>query len=90
MADEGVVDARTTELLRQTGVDLSGVPPVMNTEQLAQVLGLTAASLEQDRYRTGGTGDCIPYVKIGRRVRYLRADVCQYLTDHRSGGDGGT
>ncbi len=82
------------ELLRQTGVDLSALPAVMdsdlsalpavmNSDYLAPVLGVTPAALAQDRYRGRG----IPFVKIGRRVRYLRADVCRYLIDHRSGGD---
>jgi hypothetical protein len=26
-------------------------------------------------------------VKLGRRVRYLRADVARYLVTHRTGGD---
>ena len=89
MAHGDLVDAELAELLRQTGFDLSTLPAVMSTEQLAQVLGITAAALAQDRYRTGGTGDCIPYVKVGRRrVRYLRADVARYLVTHRNGGNG--
>ena len=60
------------ETLRQVGVDLPTLPPVISTEELAVVLGVTPGSLAQDRYRGCG----IPYVKIGRRVRYLAADVC--------------
>ena len=84
MAHADVVDAGLAELLRQTGIDLSTLPAVMNTKQLALLLGLTPAALAQDRYRWRG----IPYVKVGRRVRYLRADVCRYLIAHRSGGNG--
>jgi hypothetical protein len=65
-------------------VDLSSLPAVMDTEQLAPVLGMTPAALAQDRYRYGS----IPYVKIGRRVRYLRADVARYLVTHRNRGGG--
>jgi hypothetical protein len=66
------------------GIDLSTLPAVMNTAQLASMLGMTPAALAQDRYRYGS----IPYVKVGRRVRYLRADVARYLVTHRNGGDG--
>lgn len=71
------------ETLRQVGVDLPTLPPVISTEELAVVLGVTPGSLAQDRYRGCG----IPYVKIGRRVRYLAADVAHYLATHRTGGD---
>nr|WP_232425857.1 helix-turn-helix domain-containing protein [Mycobacterium sp. JS623] len=43
-------------------------------------MATTEAALAQDRYRRGG----IPYVKFGRRVRYLRADVARYLAANRS------
>ena len=88
MADADLADGELADLLGQTGIDLSALPPVMRTEQLASLLGITPGALAQDRYRTRGGG--IPYVKIGRRVRYLPGDVCRYLIDHRSGGDGGT
>ena len=70
--------------MTHTDIDLSTLPEVMDTEQLASVLGMTPAALAQDRFRYG----TIPYVKIGRRVRYLRADVVQYLVTHRNGGGG--
>ena len=41
-------------------------------------------SFAQDRYRGCG----IPYVKVGRRVRYLAADFAHYLATHCTGGDG--
>jgi hypothetical protein len=84
LAHADLAEAELAELLRQTGTDLSALPPVMTTQQLALVLDVTPAALAQDRYRSGG----IPYVKVGRRVRYLRNDVARYLVTHRSGGDG--
>ncbi len=84
MVHAHLADAGLAELFRQTGVDLSALPAVMDSDQLAPVLGISSAALAQDRYRGGG----IPYVKIGRRVRYLRADVCRYLIDHRNGDHG--
>lgn len=53
---------------------------VMTAKQLAAELGISEASLAQDRYK--GTG--IPFVKVGnRRVRYLRVDVMAYLHANR-------
>ncbi len=88
MGNANSADEERLELLRLMGVDLSAQPAVMTTEQLAHVLGIPAASLAQDRYRSSGTADGIPYIKIGRRVRYLRADVCRYLIQHRAGAAG--
>jgi hypothetical protein len=79
----GTVGSGLRETLRQVGVDVSQLPPVMSAGELAVVLGVTPGSLAQDRYRGCG----IPYVKIGRRVRYLAADVADYLAAHRTGGD---
>jgi hypothetical protein len=77
------VNTTLAELLQQTGIDLSALPPVMRSVELAPALGMTSEALAQERYRGGG----IPYVKLGRRVRYLRADVARYLVTHRTGGD---
>jgi len=79
---EKLVESKLAEVLRQTGVDLSALPAVMSTRELAPVLRVTPGALAQDRYRGCG----IPYVKLGRRVRYLRADVAHYLVTHRTGG----
>jgi hypothetical protein len=84
MGAEDLANAELAELFRQTGIDLSTLPAIMNTAQLALVLGMTPQALAQDRFRCGS----IPYVKIGRRVRYLRADVTRYLVTHRNGGGG--
>ncbi|VBA60517.1 hypothetical protein LAUMK191_05563 [Mycobacterium attenuatum] len=59
------------------------LPPVAKAEQVAVVVQTTVDALAQDRYRRRG----IPYVKIGGRVRYLRADVLKFLADNRIGGD---
>lgn len=74
-------DQRLEKLLE---LNLEALPPVMTTEQLAPVLGISADALAQDRYRTDGQG--VPFTRIGRRVRYLRADVIQFLVDNRSNG----
>jgi len=56
-------------------------PPVMTPEQLAPLLGVSIGALANDRCHRVD----VPYVKHGKRVRYLRADVARYLVEHRSG-----
>ena len=72
-------DVDLARLYAQTGVDLSMLGPVVTAEELAPVMRTTANALAQDRYRRAG----IPYVKFGRRVRYLRDDVARYLAANR-------
>jgi len=47
----------------------------MTTQQVAVWLQVSEQSLIQDRFRDRG----LPYVKLGRRVRYRRQDVIDYL-----------
>ncbi|MGC2380731.1 MAG: hypothetical protein WA622_27020 [Mycobacterium sp.] len=72
-------DAALEELFNKTGIDLSPLPPVIAPERLAPEIGVTVGALAQDRYRNQG----IPYIKLGRRVRYARADVARYLMANR-------
>lgn len=55
------------------------LPPVMTAGELAIFVKTTTASLSQDRY----LGKGIPFVKIGKRVRYMREDVLDYLERNR-------
>jgi hypothetical protein len=43
--------------------------------EVAQFLHISEASLAQDHYRDGG----IPFIKVGKRVRYRWSDVYGYL-----------
>jgi hypothetical protein len=75
-----LADAELTKLYVDTGIDLSTLPPICTPEELAPVIRSTVGALANERYR--GVG--IPYIKHGRRVRYLRADVARYLAaNHR-------
>jgi hypothetical protein len=70
-----------SKLKTQTGIDLSDMPQIMTPEQLAAIMGQSVAALANDRWRRIG----VPYVKYGKRVRYLRADVARYLIkQHRN------
>ena len=59
--------------------NLDELPEVMTTPQLAAFMQTTIDSLAQDRY----LGKGIPFVKFGKRVRYLRNDVLDYLAANR-------
>ena len=79
-----LADAEMTKLYADTGIDLSMLPAVIKPDDLAPVMGTSVSALAQDRFRHRG----IPYVKFGRRVRYLRADVARYLAANRSNPPG--
>lgn len=79
-AVKDLAEAELAKLYADTGIDLSMLPPVIKSNELAPVIRSTVDALAQDRYR--GVG--IPYIKLGRRVRYLRADVARYLAANRS------
>ncbi|SCX24747.1 Helix-turn-helix domain-containing protein [Mycolicibacterium fluoranthenivorans] len=68
------------ELSRQLPIDV--LPPVATSRQVAAVIGTSEAALSQERYQHKG----IPYTKIGRRVRYLRSDVIEFLAVNRVEG----
>lgn len=72
-------DDALAELFIDTGIDLSTCPAVMDAEELAPVVNKPVGALANDRYRNVG----IPYVKYGRRIRYLRVDVARYLIANR-------
>jgi len=51
--------------------------PLATPEQVAELLSVNTTTLAQQRYR--GIG--LPYVRVGRAVRYRWADVEAYLAD---------
>ncbi len=78
-AVKDLAEAELAKLFTDTGIDLSALGAVIKPQELAPVIRTTVDALAQDRYRRTG----IPYIKLGRRVRYLRADVARYLMAHR-------
>ncbi len=81
-----LAESELMALYRETGIDLSDLPPISTTKALAATLDTTVDSLAQDRYRRVG----IPFVRIGggagsRRIRYLRGDVVRHLLENRVG-----
>lgn len=58
-----------TQLIQQN------YPPVLTQKHVKSITGHSDSFIEQARLK----GEFIPYVKIGRSVRYLMADVVEYL-----------
>lgn len=58
------------------------LPPLATAAQVAAVLQTTVDALAQDRYRRRG----LPYVKVAGRVRYVRADVLDFIAANRVEG----
>lgn len=54
--------------------------PLMTQEQAAKYLGLGPKTLEV--WRSRGTHR-IPFVKVGRLVRYLQTDLDKWIDAHR-------
>jgi excisionase family DNA binding protein len=68
-----------------SGVSTTAILPVLWTSrETADYLGISEKKLEMDRWR----GPTIPFVKVGRHVRYRAGDVLDYLEAnvHRAAG----
>jgi len=59
----------------QTQVLTHTVPALMNQDEAARILGVSPKWLERDRWAEKK----LPYVKIGRGVRYRAADVNAFI-----------
>ena len=51
----------------------------LNEKQVAEITGFSTFTLRNNRHKRTG----IPYLKIGRNVRYLPADVEQFMEKRR-------
>jgi len=55
---------------------------LLTENEVEEFYGINKRTLQRERvYQTG-----IPYVKIGKRVRYQRSTVDQYIKDNTVGG----
>jgi len=50
---------------------------LLNTKQASEMLGVDSKSLANSRY--SGLGIAIPFVKMGRLVRYKQSDIESYI-----------
>lgn len=51
---------------------------LLNQKQVAELLGMSEAWLEMSRFK--GTG--LPYIKMGRAIRYRESDIHKYVEEH--------
>jgi hypothetical protein len=57
------------------------LPELMTPPEVAAYLRITVAALSQDRY----LGKGVPFIRYGgKRIRYLRQDVLDYLAANRA------
>ncbi|MGE5694091.1 MAG: hypothetical protein ACM4D3_02325 [Candidatus Sericytochromatia bacterium] len=75
-----MADAELMRLYNDTGIDLTGLPAIMTAAELAPAIRSSEGALAQDRYRNRG----IPYIRMGRRIRYVRTEVARYLAAKRA------
>ncbi len=66
----------------ERSIPTDALPPVAESRHVAALIGTSEAALAQERYQHKG----IPHTKIGRRVRYLRSDVIEFLAVNRVQG----
>lgn len=57
------------------------VHKLLTQQQVVELTGMSPAFFEMSRFK--GTG--IPYVKIGRSVRYREQDLVKFINDHLVG-----
>ncbi|WP_422850844.1 helix-turn-helix domain-containing protein [Bifidobacterium pseudolongum] len=56
------------------------VPELMTATQVARILGVSTETLRKWRARRM----CLPYVRVGRHIRYRAADVAAFVERGRS------
>ena len=54
---------------------------LLTEKEVQKVFGLNTRTLQRER----NLGMGIPYVKIGKRVRYKRSDIEKYINQHTVG-----
>lgn len=58
---------------------------LLNESEVAELLGVRTATLQA--WRTDARRQPLPYVKLGRLVRYAREDVEEFLRKSRQGAN---
>lgn len=64
-------------------MERNAYPATLNERDASLYIGMSRSWLAQGRMR--GHPEIPPYLKIGRSVRYLRADLDQWLKSRRCG-----
>lgn len=72
--------AKTSRLDLITEYEQAPDPALFAQETVAAILGCSLATIERDRWLGAG----IPFIKIGRMVRYRKSDIRSWLERHRA------
>jgi hypothetical protein len=72
-----------------TGMEPLEFPALLNERRAARLLGVSVSTLRDSRQRRPRTRLVVPFLKIGRSVRYEPKTLLALLRDSRrtSGGD---
>jgi excisionase family DNA binding protein len=57
----------------------SEVPTLLNERQVSELLTISVKTLQNWRC----AGRELPFIKLGGHVRYVKADVLEYIAEHR-------
>jgi excisionase family DNA binding protein len=71
--------APTLHNLPQSSLRWHIVEPFLDERQLAKLLNVSPRTLQNKRVTGGG----IPFVRIGKAIRYSPEDVAKYLEQHK-------
>ena len=75
--------AESNNLIKKEVNMIKDLKKILLTEdEVCKILNLNVSSLQRERC----SGDGIPYIKIGRRVRYKLSDIEKYLDANTVGG----
>jgi len=59
-------------------INIPSLPQLLTQKETAKYLKRSVKSLERDRFVGGG----IPFVRVGRLIRYRSSDVLKYLDEN--------
>jgi hypothetical protein len=57
----------------------SDIPRYVDEKEVSRIIGRAVQTLRNDRFR----GQGVPYVKMGRAVRYRLSDVIAFMEDRK-------
>ena len=78
------VDSIVAEIGRTLGYPPEAIPVQINEKLASEVLGVKVSTLTNGR--TTGRYN-LPYIKVGRLVRYRVADLAAWIAKRRQGAD---
>jgi len=83
--ESGTVHQIIAEIGRTLGYPPEAIPTQIDERKTAEVLGVKVSTLTN--WRTTGRY-ALPYIKVGRLVRYRVADLAAWIAQRRTGAEG--